>query len=127
EINEFSTITKADVVKFANDFFKDNYVAIKKEKGVNDILVRVENPGITPIKLNKDAQSPFLNAILTEKSADIKPEFVDFTKAITTAKVHTKNVSSIENQYIDVEQTYFILPLGNDHDKQLRLAAQVLK
>jgi hypothetical protein len=42
-------------VKFANDFFKDNYVVVYKEKGVNDKLVRVENPGITPIKLNRSA------------------------------------------------------------------------
>ena len=31
-------------------------------------LVRVENPGITPIQLNKDAQSPFLKEIISEKS-----------------------------------------------------------
>ena len=36
EINEYSKITKADIVKFANDFFKDNYVVVYKEKGVND-------------------------------------------------------------------------------------------
>src|SRR5690606_10215660 len=127
EIDELSTITKADVVKFANDFFKDNYVAIKKEKGVNDKLIRDENPGITPIKLNKDAKSPFLNAIMTKKSADIKPEFVDFSKAITTAKVATKKVSFVQNKYNDVAQTYFIFPFGNDHDKELSLAAQVLQ
>jgi predicted Zn-dependent peptidase len=54
EINQYEKITKADVVKFANDFFKDNYVVVYKEKGVNDKLVRVENPGITPIKLNRE-------------------------------------------------------------------------
>lgn len=32
EINEYSKITKADIVKFANDFFKDNYVVVYKEK-----------------------------------------------------------------------------------------------
>lgn len=80
EINEYSKITKADIVKFANDFFKDNYVVVYKEKGVNDKLVRVENPGITPIQLNKDAQSPFLKEIISEKVSDIAPVFVDFKK-----------------------------------------------
>lgn len=127
EINEFSKITKADIVKFANDFFKDNYVVIKKEKGMNDKLVRVENPGITPIKLNKEAQSPFLKAIITEKSSEIKPEFVDFEKAINTDKVAGKQVSFVENKYNDVAQTYFIFPLGNDYDKELSLAVQVLQ
>lgn len=67
EINEYSKITKDDIVKFANDFFKDNYVVVYKEKGINDKLVRVENPGITPIQLNKDSQSPFLKEIISEK------------------------------------------------------------
>ncbi len=82
EINEYSNISKEDVVKFANDFFKDNYVAVYKEKGINDKLVRVENPGITPIQLNKDAQSPFLKEIISEKVQDIAPVFVDFKKRL---------------------------------------------
>ena len=101
EINEYEKITKADVVKFANDFFKENYVVIKKEKGVNDKLVRVENPGITPIKLNKESQSPFLKSILNEKSSEIKPEFIDYAKAIKTDKIGEKTVSFVANKYND--------------------------
>lgn len=127
EINEFEKITKADVVKFANDFFKDNYVAIKKEKGENEKLVRVENPGITPVKLNKETQSPFLKSILAQKSKDIQPEFVDFQKAIQTHKVQTKKVSFVANKYNDVAQVFFIFPFGTDHDRELALATQVLQ
>lgn len=127
EIAEYEKITKDDVVKFANGFFKDNYVIIKKEKGVNDKLVRVENPGITPIKLNKEAQSPFLKNILNEKSSEVKPEFVDFAKAIKTDKIEGKKASFVENKYNDIAQTHFIFPFGSDHDKELSLAAQVLQ
>lgn len=127
EINEYEKITKADVVKFANDFFKDNYVVIKKEKGVNDKLVRVENPGITPIKLNREEQSPFLKSILAEKSSDIKPEFVDFSKAIKTDKISDKKASFVKNKYNDIAEVYFIFPFGSDHDKHLGLATEVLQ
>lgn len=127
DINEYSKITKADIVKFANEFFKDNYVVVKKEKGVNDKLVRVENPGITPIKLNKEAQSPFLVSLLSKESSEIKPEFVDFSKAIQTDKIGAKKVSFVENKYNDVAQTYFIFPFGTDYDKELSLATQVLQ
>ncbi|WP_332021841.1 M16 family metallopeptidase [Kaistella sp.] len=127
EISEYEKITKADVVKFANEFFKDNYVVIKKEKGINDKLVRVENPGITPIKLNKEAQSPFLKSILNEKSSEIKPEFIDFSKAIKTDQIAGKKASFVENKYNDIAQTYFIFPFGSDHDKELGLATQVLQ
>lgn len=127
EINEYEKITKADVVKFANDFFKNNYVVIKKEKGVNDKLVRVENPGITPIKLNREEQSPFLKSILAEKSSDIKPEFVDFSKAIKTDKIGDKKASFVKNKYNDIAEVYFIFPFGSDHDKHLGLATEVLQ
>lgn len=127
QINEYEKITKDDVVKFANEFFKDNYVIIKKEKGVNDKLVRVENPGITPIKLNKEDQSPFLKSIISEKSSEIKPEFIDYSKAIKTDKIGSKKASFVKNKYNDIAQTYFIFPFGSDHDKELGLATQVLQ
>lgn len=127
QINEYEKITKEDVVKFANEFFKDNYVVVKKEKGVNDKLVRVENPGITPIKLNKEAQSPFLKEIMTQKSSEIKPEFIDYSKAIKTYKIETKKVSFVKNKYNDIAETYFIFPFGSDNDKELGLATQVLQ
>ena len=127
EINEFSKITKEDVVKFANDFFKDNYVVIKKEKGENEKLIRVENPGITPIKINKKAQSEFLKAILAQKSSDVKPQFLDYSKAIETDKIGDKKVSFVENKYNGIANVYFIFPFGNDHDKELGFATQVLQ
>ena len=127
EINEFSKITKEDVVKFANDFFKDNYVVIKKEKGENEKLIRVENPGITPIKINKKAQSEFLKEILAQKSSDVEPQFLDYSKAIETDKIGDKKVSFVENKYNDIANVYFIFPFGNDHDKELGFATQVLQ
>ncbi|ROI08644.1 insulinase family protein [Kaistella haifensis] len=127
QINEYEKITKDDVVKFANEFFKDNYVIIKKEKGVNDKLVRVENPGITPIKLNKEDQSPFLKSIISEKSSEIKPEFIDYSKAIKTDKIAGKKASFVKNKYNDIAQTFFIFPFGSDNDKELGLATQVLQ
>ena len=127
EINEYEKITKADVVKFANEFFKDNYVIVKKEKGVNDKLVRVENPGITPIKLNREEQSPFLKEILAEKSSEITPEFIDYTKVIKTDKIGDKKVSFVHNKYNDIAQAHFVFPFGSDNDKELSLATQVIQ
>lgn len=127
EINETEKITKDDIVKFANDFFRDNYVIVKKEKGVNDKLIRVENPGITPINLNRDAQSQFLGDLMKEKSGEIQPEFIDYEKAIKTDKIAGKKVSFVENKYNELAQVHFIFPFGSDHDKELGLATQVLQ
>lgn len=127
EINQYEKITKADIVKFANDFFKDNYVVIYKEKGVNDKLVRVENPGITPIKINREAQSPFLKEVLGIKPAEIKPQFVDYKSAIATSQIKDKKVSFVKNKYNKVAQVSYIFPFGTDNDKELSLGVSVLQ
>ena len=127
EINEYEKITKSDIVKFANDFFKDNYVVVYKEKGVNDKLVRVQNPGITPIKLNREAQSPFLKDILSTKAGDITPQFVDFKSAIATSEIKDKKVSFVNNKYNEVAQVNYIFPFGTDNDKELSLGVTVLQ
>lgn len=127
EINEYAKITKEEIVKFAQDFFGDNYVIIKKEKGINDRLLRVENPGITPIKLNRESQSTFLQNLLLNPSADIAPEFIDYSQIIKTDQIENRKVSFVHNKYNDIAQVHFIFPFGSDHDKELGLATQVLQ
>lgn len=127
EMDEYSTITKQEVVDFANEFFKDNYVIINKEKGVNDKLLRVDNPGITPIKINREAQSEFLQEIVSEKTEDIQPEFIDYQKEIKTTTVKDKKLSFVKNNYNDIAQAHFIFPFGSDHDRDLGISTQVLQ
>lgn len=69
ELDEMSKITKADLMKFANDNYGDNYVIVYKNQGENKDLVRVENPGITPISLNRENESQFYKDFqkMTEK------------------------------------------------------------
>jgi len=126
ELNELSKITKADVVKFANEFYKDNYVAIYKTKGVNDKLVRVSNPGITPVQLNRDAQSGFYKDFQNFKTADLAPVFVDFKKEIQTKKVKNTNISFVKNNTNSIASVYYIFNMGSDHNKKLSLAIQML-
>jgi predicted Zn-dependent peptidase len=127
EMDEYETFTKEEVVDFANTFFKDNYVVVYKEKGVNDQLVRVENPGITPIKINREAQSHFLKEIVAEKTEDIQPEFIDYKKEILTDTVKDKKLSFVRNKYNDIAQAHFIFPFGSDHDRDLGISTQLLQ
>ncbi|MFS4471999.1 M16 family metallopeptidase [Chryseobacterium sp. T20] len=127
EMDEYAAFTKEDVVNFANDFFKENYVVVNKEKGVNDKLIRVENPGITPVKINRDTQSEFLKEILADKTEDIKPEFIDYQKEIITDQLNGKKLSFVKNKYNDIAQLHFIFPLGSDNDRDLGISTQLLQ
>ena len=127
EMDEYAQFTKEDVVEFANGFFKDNYVIVYKEKGINDKLLRVENPGITPVKINRESQSEFLQQILAEKTENIQPEFIDYQKEITTAQVKDKKLSFVKNKYNDIAQVHFIFPFGSDNDRDLGVSTQILQ
>ena len=126
EINEFSKITKDDIVKFANDFFKDNYVIVYKRKGINDKLVRVSNPKITPIQLNREAQSEFYKDFTKLTSTEMTPVFVDFKKEIQTKKVKNTNISFVKNTTNSISNLYYIFKMGTDHNKKLSLAMGML-
>jgi zinc protease len=126
EINELSKISKADVVKFANTFYKDNYVIVYKRKGVNDKLVRVSNPSITPIQLNRDSQSEFYKKFATLTSTDLTPIYVDFKKEIQTKKVKNTNISFVKNNTNTISNLYYIFNMGSDHNKKLSLAMGML-
>ncbi|ULT22113.1 hypothetical protein KUH03_21620 [Sphingobacterium sp. E70] len=54
-------ITKQDIVNFANKYLNDNnYVVVYKRKGVDNNVVKVVKPEITPVTVNRDDQSDFL-------------------------------------------------------------------
>ncbi len=127
EMDQYEKLTKEEVIAFANEFFRDNYVIVYKEKGVNEKLIRVENPGITPVKINREAQSEFLQQILEEKTEDIQPEFVDYEKEIQKDVVKGKTISFVKNKYNDIAQVHFIFPFGSDHDRDLAISTQVLQ
>lgn len=127
EMDEYASFTKQDIIDFANAFFKDNYVIINKEKGVNDQLLRVDNPGITPIKINREAQSEFLKEILADKTEDIQPEFINYQEEIKTDSVQGKKISFVKNKYNEIAQVHFIFPFGSDHYRDLAISTQVLQ
>ncbi|NAW51629.1 insulinase family protein [Elizabethkingia argentiflava] len=127
QLNEYRKITKEDVVEFAQNFFRDNYVAIYKEKGVNDKLVRVDNPGITPVQLNKNLQSDFFKEIISQKVPRIQPVFVDFKKEIKESLVKGVKLNYIQNKTNDIVQTNYIFNFGTDSDKEMGLALNLLE
>ena len=83
-IDSYAKITKADIVKFANKHFKsNNYVIVYKRQGTPNDIAKVEKPSITPIEINRDAESDFLKKVKANKPTPLQPVFVDFNQAIT--------------------------------------------
>jgi predicted Zn-dependent peptidase len=96
-IDKYSKITKQDIINFANKYFKNNYFIVYKRKGTPADIEKVNKPAITPIVINRDAESNFFKALRTNSVKTIDPVFVDFKKAITFSKAKGMDVMYIEN------------------------------
>ncbi len=127
ELDQLAEITKREIVDFAREFFRDNYAVVYKETGENTDLIRIENPGITPVDLNRDAQSAFAKEIAAMPSIDPTPQFVDYDAMIEVSEVAEKKFSFVRNKYNEVAQVNYIFPFGSDHDRKLPLAIEMLE
>ena len=126
-LDEMKKITKEEVVAFANELYGDNYVEVHKIKGEDKNIVKVQNPGITPIKLNRDKESNFLKEFNSVSSPNLKPQYIDYKSAIKETK--TKNdlkISYIDNPNNDIFNLNIILDMGKDNDPMVSLAAGYL-
>ena len=127
EMSQYEAFTKDEIVQFAKDFFRNNFVEVYKEKGTNEDLIRVENPAITPIKINREEQSDFAKNIASIKTENIIPDFIDYQKSIVTETIKGKKFSFVKNKYNRIAQLHYIFPIGSDHDKELLLSTQFLQ
>lgn len=120
-------VTKQELVDFANEFYKDNYVAVYKRQGEIKDLVKVENPGITPIELNRDKKSVFVQNFEKMESPELKPEFIDYQSAIQNFTLDNGlEMAYVPNETNDLAELNLIFDMGNDNIKKLGLAVGYL-
>jgi predicted Zn-dependent peptidase len=80
QLDDFGKLTKADIVKFANDNYGENYVTVFKRTGVDPNKVKVVKPAITPVPANRDAASTYYKQLTALPSSELQPVFVDYKK-----------------------------------------------
>ena len=126
-INRMQAITKDQLVKWANANFKDNYVVVYKRTGEDKNIQKVIKPTITPVEVNRDAQSPFLKTIMSAEAPKIEPVFLDFSKDITQYKTLIgAPLYTIRNQENNLFTLYYVLEMGTNNDNKLALAVNYL-
>jgi len=81
-LDELKNITKEELVTFANAFYKNNYVVTYKRRGEDENITKVNNPGITPVNLNRGKQSEFVQNFNKKESKEISPLFIDYNKEL---------------------------------------------
>lgn len=127
-IDDLKKITKQELVGFANSFYKKNYVVTYKRKGIDKNIVKVQNPGITPINLNRDKSSPYLTTFNKIQSKPLQPKYIDYKTAIKEVKIENGNkVSYVLNEKNDLFNMNIVFDMGKDNDNKLSLAAGYLE
>jgi predicted Zn-dependent peptidase len=123
-IDRLAKITKQEVMEFAKaNYHSNNYVVAYKRVGEDTNVEKVEKPQITPVEVNRDDQSPFVKNILTAKTNDIQPKFIDYEKDVikstTKGNVPLLYSQNTENQLFDL---YYTFDMGSNNDKILPVA-----
>lgn len=120
--------TKEDIVKFANEHYKNNYITVYKRSGKDPNQQKVNKPAITKVALNKEAKSPFHEKLLANKVEKIQPRFVDYEKDIQKLKMnkdvevlYTRNA---ENQLFTL---YYLSDVGTNNDPKMKAAVEYLQ
>jgi predicted Zn-dependent peptidase len=125
--DQMAKITKEQLVAFANENYKDNYVIVYKRTGEAKDLVKVEKPEITPVAINREGQSKFLTDFVNEQVTPIEPVFVNYKETIKEEKIND-NVSFdyIQNNTNELFELNYVTEIGNNHDLKLALAVKYL-
>ena len=125
---DFATITKPEIVKFANDNYGSNYAVVFKRTGEDPNKVKVIKPAITPVPANRDAASAYYTEVSKLPSTELKPVFLDYKKDIQTAEIkpglplyYTRNT---ENGLFSL---FYAIDLGTNNNPLLDVATDYLQ
>ncbi|MEM9823196.1 MAG: insulinase family protein, partial [Bacteroidota bacterium] len=124
---EMKALTKAEMVAFANEHLKDNYVVVYKRTGDDKGAYKVEKPAITPVSLNRENSSDYTKEFMKTEAPRMSPEFIDYQKGIQKHQLASGlGMDYIENKSNETFSLYYILEMGKESDKKLPLAVNYL-
>lgn len=126
-VDAMGKVTKQQIVDFANKYLGENYVLVYKRKGEDKNIQKVEKPAITPVEVNREAQSPFLQSVAAIPATPVQPQWLDYDKDIQKSKIGAADVLYVQNKTNDLFRLYYRFDMGSWNNKKLPLAAQYLQ
>ncbi|MCH5329368.1 MAG: insulinase family protein [Alistipes sp.] len=88
-LDRMSSITKEQIVEWANKYLRDdNYAIVYKRQGEDKNQKKIDKPHITPIATNRDAVSDFLAEVQQSQVEPVKPVFVDYDRDMSKGRLH---------------------------------------
>ena len=125
-VDFLSSIKKSDIVAFANKYLGDNYVAVYKRQGEDKNVVKVDKPPITPVEVNREAQSDFLKMVNAMPEQKIEPVWLDYQKDIQRAQSGPYEILAVKNEDNSLFRINYYFDAGSWNNKLLSIAADYL-
>lgn len=128
-LDRISKITKEDILKWANEYLKDDaFSVIYKRQGVDPNEQKIAAPKITPIIMNRDKQSDFLTEIQNAEVKPIEPVFVDFEKDMSRFELRDGvQVLYKRNTTTDLFTLNMVYNMGAHEELPLGLATEYIE
>ena len=125
-LDMLSNITKEDVVRVANTYFKDNYLVLYKRKGEDKGIVKVDKPAITPIETNTGKESDYVREMKNFNVNPIAPQWIDFNTSFVKSNLKNVDVYYIQNNENQLFSMEYRFDMGERNNRYLPLAFNYL-
>lgn len=118
-------LSKDDIVRVANKYFGDNYVAGLRKDAPHSVP-DIEKPELAAIDIDPRRESAFARELLGLDVAPIEPTFVDRDKDLTIVEaMEGVRLYYVKNPLNDLFSFSIDAPVGTRHDNTLNLAASL--
>ncbi|MBL0037205.1 MAG: insulinase family protein [Flavobacteriales bacterium] len=125
--DRMAKITKQQVMDFASKRFGSDYVCVFKRTGENKDAFKVNKPKITAIDIKREGMSDWRKNWEKTPSATLTPEFIDYSKAISTRPLtNGVELAVVKNPSNDLFSLSYIVAMGSNNDRLLDLAVEYL-
>lgn len=121
----YDSITKEEVVEWANKYLRDdNYAIVYKRIGEDKTVRKISAPKITPIVTNRDNTSDFLTEIQNTPVKPIEPVYVNFDKDMSRFDLSDGiEVLYKKNELNKTFSLNYIFNVGSEEDPALPLSS----
>lgn len=126
ELDRMGQLSKQDVVAVANKYFGDDYVAVYRIDGQNEIPA-VEKPQIDPVNIDSSQQSEFAARILAMEYEEIEPTYVEVDRDYRIVEfADGVQLYYAPNPLNDLFSFSMNIEVGTEENEKLSLAAALM-
>jgi len=126
-LDKLRSITKDDLIRFARTRFRDGFIRVDKKEGEDPDVVKMEKPGISPVRIDYNRESDFFTGFRTQAPDTSSPLFPDYSKELVHSDLSPGvGLTSGVNKKNDLFELTFIFPEGRSASPILPIAGDYL-